>query len=190
MCELSNVLFIPFLRSKIEFFFVYFKIPSIASRLDILADIADQMEHNVQKQLFFKYLIESIQKQQQQQDKPVDCSTKITEQPFKTYPFGSDNLLNSNENPVKEFYKRIQQVQEHLINVNQPNSIINSVSINSIPPKKRYKSNSSSSSPPPPSLKSDINPDDHYSERRRKNNEAAKRSRDTRRAKEDEIALR
>jgi hypothetical protein len=29
-----------------------------------------------------------------------------------------------------------------------------------------------------------------YSERRRKNNEAAKRSRDTRRVKEDEIALR
>jgi len=147
------------------------------------------MEHNAQKQLFFKYLIESIQKQQQQQDKPVDCSTKITEQPFKNYPFGSDNLLNSNENPLKEFYKRIQQVQEHLINVNQPNSIINSVSTNSIPPKKRYTSNSSSSSPPP-SLKSDINQDDHYSERRRKNNEAAKRSRDTRRAKEDEIALR
>ena len=32
--------------------------------------------------------------------------------------------------------------------------------------------------------------DDSYWERRRKNNEAAKRSRDTRRAKEDEIAVR
>jgi len=144
------------------------------------------MEHNAQKQLFFKYLIESIQKQQQQQDKPIDCSTKIT------YPFGSnlssDNLLNSNENSLKEFYKRIQQVQEHLVNINQQNSIINSLSTNSIPPKKRYKSNSSLSPPPPPPS-SDVNQDDPYSERRRKNNEAAKRSRDTRRAKEDEIAL-
>lgn len=32
--------------------------------------------------------------------------------------------------------------------------------------------------------------DDAYWERRRKNNEAAKRSRDSRRAKEDEIAIR
>lgn len=35
-----------------------------------------------------------------------------------------------------------------------------------------------------------INIDDAYRERRRKNNEAAKRSRDARRAKEDDIALR
>lgn len=34
------------------------------------------------------------------------------------------------------------------------------------------------------------NKDDHYWERRRKNNEAAKRSRDSRRAKEDQIAIR
>jgi hypothetical protein len=148
-------------------------------------DQNEDNRNNVQKQLFFKYLIESIQKQQQQ-DKPIDCSTKIT------YPFGSnlssDNFLNSNENPLKEFYKRIQHVQEHLVNINQQNSIINSLSTNSIPPKKRYKSNSSLSPPPPPP--SDVNQDDPYSERRRKNNEAAKRSRDTRRAKEDEIALR
>jgi bZIP factor len=51
--------------------------------------------------------------------------------------------------------------------------------------KKRSRGNSESSNTPYPVVK-----DAAYWERRRKNNEAAKRSRDARRAKEDEIAIR
>ncbi|XP_046409198.1 protein giant [Ischnura elegans] len=51
--------------------------------------------------------------------------------------------------------------------------------------KKRSRGNSESSNAPYPVVK-----DAAYWERRRKNNEAAKRSRDARRAKEDEIAIR
>ena len=49
-----------------------------------------------------------------------------------------------------------------------------------IPPRKRGRSNSDGT----------VIKDEAYWERRRKNNEAAKRSRDSRRAKEDEIAIR
>jgi hypothetical protein len=148
------------------YIFVYFKIPSIASRLDILADIADQMEQNTNnnpQQLFLKYLIESIQKQQ---DRPIDFSTKITEQQSslsiqnKHHPFVSYSSSSNGD-----FFKQVQD----------------RISTNSIPLKKRYRSDTSSP---------DINRNDTYSERRKKNNEAAKRSRDTRRAKEDEIAIR
>jgi len=122
----------------------------------------------------------------------------------------SDNLLNvlasSNDDFSKQFRKRIQQAQERLVNrvkdspiktSNQFQEKIPSPSstTNPIPPKKRYRPNT-----PPPEISSSnlsqpINQetdtkDDAYWERRRKNNEAAKRSRDARRAKEDEIALR
>ena len=49
-----------------------------------------------------------------------------------------------------------------------------------VPPRKRGRSNSDGT----------VIKDEAYWERRRKNNEAAKRSRDSRRAKEDEIAIR
>lgn len=49
---------------------------------------------------------------------------------------------------------------------------------------------SSSPTSQQPSSSVDPNKDPAYYERRRKNNEAAKRSRDARRAKEDEIAIR
>ncbi|UJR32991.1 hypothetical protein I4U23_020453 [Adineta vaga] len=130
-------------------------IPSIASRLDVLADIADQMEHPEEntRQLLFKYLLQSIQKQQQQ-NKPIDVSTKLTAQyehishPLAIYS-KSTNLPSSNVDLLKD-------------------SISNSSS---------------------PSSSLDINQTDVYSERRKKNNEAAKRSRDARRVKEDEIAM-
>ena len=129
------------------------------------------------QELFFKCLIESIQKQQQNQ--PIDFSTntikkEITKQSslspehskptrsFNAYPLdfysSSNTLLHSNE----DHFKRIQQE-------------------NSIPLKKRDRSHTSPS---------DISQDGAYCERRKKNNEAAKRSRDARRVKEDEIALR
>lgn len=121
----------------------------------------------------------------------------------------SDNLLNvlasSKDDFSKQFNKRIQQAQDRLLNrlndspiknTNQPQDKIHSPSstTTNIPPKKRYRP----SSPPPEMSPTNVNlqqnhdgeKDDAYWERRRKNNEAAKRSRDARRAKEDEIALR
>ncbi|CAF2418673.1 unnamed protein product [Rotaria sp. Silwood2] len=146
----------------------------------------EQNEENTnknQQELFLKYFIESIQKQQQQQNGPIDFSTKINQynkliRPFSSYAL-TDNHLNSNENILKQFYK-------HLLNINQQDQIVSSISTNSISIKKDYKSNTSSSS----SSSSPKHQDDVYWERRKKNNEAAKRSRDSRRAKEDEIALR
>ncbi|CAF0747406.1 unnamed protein product [Rotaria sp. Silwood1] len=162
-------------------------IPSIAFRLDISADIADHMEQNEeninknQQELFLKYFIEAIQKQQQQQQVgSIDFSTRINQynkliRPFSSYSL-TDNHLNSNENILQQFYKHL------LKNVNQQDQYVSSISTNSISIKKDYKSNTSLPSPK--------NQDDVYWERRKKNNEAAKRSRDARRAKEDEIALR
>jgi hypothetical protein len=121
-------------------------------------DQNEENHKNIQQQLFFKYFIESIQKQQQQ-DKSIP---KLTEQ-STLHPYLSTNNL------LKEFSKRIQQAQEHLIHVNQQELITSPVSTLPL---------------------SDTNQSDGYSERRRKNNEAAKRSRDARRVKEDEIALR
>ncbi|CAF1164932.1 unnamed protein product [Rotaria sordida] len=140
----------------------------------------EENTNNNQQELFLKYFIESIQKQQ---NGPIDFSAKINQQsllliqnhynrlirPFSSYSL-TDNYLNSNENFLKQFYK-------HLLNVS-------STLTNTIPIEKDYKSYTSSSSLSPK------NQDDIYWERRKKNNEAAKRSRDTRRAKEDEIALR
>jgi hypothetical protein len=191
VAHLSFSVYIYPLHISIVHYYSYLKIPTITSRLHILADIADQMEQDPSsneknantnlQQLFFKCLIESIQKQQQ--NGPIDFSTntikkEITEQsssppkhnksirPFNAYRLSlpldiyssSNSLLHSNE----ELLNRIQQE-------------------NSIPFKKRVRPCT------PPSDK-----DQHgtYSERRRKNNEAAKRSRDVRRVKEDEIALR
>lgn len=123
----------------------------------------------------------------------------------------SDNLLNvlaaSTDDFSQQFRKRIQQAQDRLstrgkdspekIPSQQLEKILSpSSTTNNIPPKKRYRPNT----PPPEISSSNLNPqtlsqetetkDDAYWERRRKNNEAAKRSRDARRAKEDEIALR
>jgi protein giant len=125
----------------------------------------------------------------------------------------SDNVLNvlasSTDEFGAQFRKRIQQAQERLVNRFQDSpSKASSASASSqekilspsstsqtIPPKKRYRPNT-----PPPEISSihasqtisqdTDTKDDAYWERRRKNNEAAKRSRDARRAKEDEIALR
>ncbi|UJR14170.1 hypothetical protein I4U23_001165 [Adineta vaga] len=122
----------------------------------------------------------------------------------------SDNLLNvlasSTDDFSSQFRKRIQQAQERLLSrgkdspiksSNQQSDKLHSPSstTNGIPLKKRYRPNT----PPPEISSSNLNQqtnqesdtkDDAYWERRRKNNEAAKRSRDARRAKEDEIALR
>ena len=129
----------------------------------------------------------------------------------------SDNVLNvlasSTDDFSKQFRKRIQQAQERLINrfqdsptkLTSPSAAVNekvhspSSTTNVIPPKKRYRPNTpppeiSSSHPTPqvatPVMQENDTKDEAYWERRRKNNEAAKRSRDARRAKEDEIALR
>jgi len=116
--------------------------------------------------------------------------------------------LPTNDEFSKQFRKRIQQAQERLLNrfqdspmknVHSPTSqekVHSPTSTSTIPPKKRYRPNT-----PPPEISSSISThqtthqendtkDEAYWERRRKNNEAAKRSRDARRAKEDEIALR
>ncbi|CAF3665647.1 unnamed protein product [Rotaria socialis] len=131
-----------------------------------------------QQDLFLKYFIESIQKQQEQSE-PFDFSTKFSQQSpalvqNKHQPFGSysslDNQLNSKEDRLKQFYK-------HLLNLSQQNEIKNSVSNNSTPEKKHLSPTSSK------------NQDDLYWERRKKNNEAAKRSRDARRVKEDRMAF-
>ena len=131
----------------------------------------------------------------------------------------SDNILNvlasSTDDFSKQFHKRIQQAQERLITrfqgspsktssqqqsppahvqerILSPSSV---TPLNAIPPKKRYRPNTPPPEIPPahlsqPTPQETDNKDDAYWERRRKNNEAAKRSRDARRAKEDEIALR
>lgn len=111
----------------------------------------------------------------------------------------------------KQFRKRIQQAQERLLTrfqdsptkVNSPTSTNEkahspSSTSNVIPPKKRYRPNTPPPESNPTNLSQTVTPNNHendtkdeaYWERRRKNNEAAKRSRDARRAKEDEIALR
>lgn len=128
---------------------------------------------------------------------------------------GGSGNLPLNEDFSKQFRKRIQQAQERLLNRFQESPLKNATShsnvtanatqekihspssTTAIPPKKRYRPNT-----PPPEITSsnqnnshsqhdtDGTKDEAYWERRRKNNEAAKRSRDARRAKEDEIALR
>jgi hypothetical protein len=56
--------------------------------------------------------------------------------------------------------------------------------------QKQKTDKSIEQSPTSNKLLKECSQDDVYLERRRKNNQAAKRSRDVRRAKEDEIALR
>ena len=120
----------------------------------------------------------------------------------------SDNILNvlasTTEDFSKQFRKRIQQAHERLSTrpkdsptkgASQEKMPSPSSTPTIIPPKKRYRPNT----PPPEISTSNLSQqmhqegdtkDEAYWERRRKNNEAAKRSRDARRAKEDEIALR
>lgn len=120
----------------------------------------------------------------------------------------SDNVLNvlassSTEDFSKQFRKRIQQAHERLSSRPKDSPSkgaasqekMPSPSSTTIPPKKRYRPNT----PPPEISTTNLSQqannepdtkDEAYWERRRKNNEAAKRSRDARRAKEDEIALR
>ncbi|CAF0787802.1 unnamed protein product [Didymodactylos carnosus] len=130
----------------------------------------------------------------------------------------SENLLNvlpsSIDDFSQQFRKRIQHAQERItqrltVTPDSPtkqkelNLISNLVTTSSTmqivqPPKKRYRSQTSQE-PLQEQIQStrinldsysDMSKDDTYRERRRKNNEAAKRSRDARRAKEDEIAIR
>lgn len=115
-------------------------------------------------------------------------------------------LASSTDDFSSQFRKRIQQAQERLLNRSKDSPTKTSTqssdklhspssTTNAIPPKKRYRPNTpppeiSSSNPSQPTNQDTDTKDDAYWERRRKNNEAAKRSRDARRAKEDEIALR
>lgn len=116
------------------------------------------------QELFLKYFIQSIQKQQHQQNGPIDFSLKYC-QPSAVLTENKHQSLNLVENRLNEFYKNLYNFTEE----NQP--------INSSPETKSLS----------PKTK---NQDEGYWERRKKNNEAAKRSRDARRAKEDQMALR
>ncbi|CAF0833784.1 unnamed protein product [Adineta ricciae] len=122
-------------------------ISSIASRLEILADIADQVEHNGEntQQLFFKYLLQSIQKKQ---NKPVEIATKLTDQ--------SPSSIQNEFNQISQLRASHSSSNIDLCKQSKPN----------------------------------ISQTDVYFDRRKKNNEAAKRSRDARRVKEDQIAVR
>jgi hypothetical protein len=119
-----------------------------------------------QQQLLFQYLLQSIQNQKQ--DQPIDFSAKFNHQLASarqekiSHPLATHSL--SNVDLLQDVYKRLQQAVHY-----------------STPLVKRAKA--SLCSP-------DLNETDGYSERRKKNNEAAKRSRDARRVKEDEIAMR
>jgi bZIP factor len=139
--------------------------------------------------------------------------------PFKAYPreplmlplgFCSNttleqtNILADAASRSKLDRKRLAQTQERLKQrLQQQNSLMTTHFISSSgtqilqPPKKRHRMMDDSIIDDEKSTTNDTNDeannaikDDAYWERRRKNNEAAKRSRDARRVKEDEIALR
>ncbi|KAI4494063.1 hypothetical protein M0802_009330 [Mischocyttarus mexicanus] len=102
--------------------------------------------------------------------------------PFKAYPAGfpiseTDLIFNSQScgEPFADFRERM------LVTVRRQSEPSN--------PKMRRTNKTASSSALPTSTTAEEK-DAAYRERRKKNNEAAKRSRDARRAKEDEIAIR
>jgi len=101
-------------------------------------------------------------------------TTKKVSRPFKAYPNGILSIASTINHDSTEYAKFRQSVLEKVKkNSNTPN------------PKMRRVSKS----PGLPTSTVDEK-DAAYWERRRKNNEAAKRSRDARRAKEDELAIR
>ena len=119
-------------------------------------------------------------------------------------PSEPTNILPDTTSRAIANRKRLVQTQEHLKQRLQRQQLLNSTHLISSynteilhTPKKRHRIIESSKINNEKSLTKDQNneinntiKDNTYWERRRKNNEAAKRSRDARRAKEDEIALR
>lgn len=107
---------------------------------------------------------------------------KAATRPFKAYPKDPLALINSPPDPVtgdsNEAYVEFRKRMLEQVNT-----------INSSGHKNMRRPVPSSSPTQQPSSSFDSK-DSAYWERRRKNNEAAKRSRDARRAKEDEIAIR
>jgi len=112
-------------------------------------------------------LKQRLQQQQQQQQQT---------QPYFISSSGAQILQ-----PPKKRHRTMEST-----NSNEENTTIT-------PSTENNNTNSSSTTTTEPSPNDELNnsiKDDAYWERRRKNNEAAKRSRDARRAKEDEIAIR
>ncbi|XP_043504750.1 thyrotroph embryonic factor-like [Polistes fuscatus] len=109
---------------------------------------------------------------------PVESPKKMP-RPFKAYPINittnQPNLIyaSNNDEGYQEFRERM------LMSVRRQNESSN--------PKMRRTNKTSSPAVPTSTVDEK---DATYWERRKKNNEAAKRSRDARRAKEDEIAIR
>ncbi|KYN13817.1 Hepatic leukemia factor [Trachymyrmex cornetzi] len=120
---------------------------------------------------------------------PTECSTsdmklstsseKKTPRPFKAYPNNFLTVVNTVDHNSNENYAKFRQMI--LENVQKMNK-------NTSNPKMRRTPRSVSSPGLPTSTVDEK--DAIYWERRKKNNEAAKRSRDARRAKEDELAIR
>jgi len=136
--------------------------------------------------------------------------------PFKAYPrdplmlplgfcsttVDQNHLLGEAASRLTSNRKRFAQNSEQ--KTKQPMTPSNTHFISSTgtqilqPPKKRHRTVTNEEIPTSPNPTKDSNQldgnnvvkDDAYWERRRKNNEAAKRSRDARRVKEDEIAIR
>lgn len=129
------------------------------------------------------------------------CPNTTTEQ--NTYLLDAISRTTSNRKRLVQTQERLkqrlqqqqQQQQQQLLNTTH---FISSSGTQILqPPKKRHRMMENSiNNEEKPTTKDDPNEgdsgikDDAYWERRRKNNEAAKRSRDARRVKEDEIALR
>jgi len=119
---------------------------------------------------------------------PTECSTstdatltsslntvKKASRPFKAYPKNILSMVPSFNDDSNEKYTKFREkvLLESVKNGNTPNS------------KTRMSKN------PGSPTSTTANEKDHaYWERRKKNNEAAKRSREARRAKEDELAIR
>lgn len=141
-------------------------VPSSDNILNVLASSADDFSKQFRKRI------------QQAQERLVN---RFQDSPSKA------SSQQQSPSPPPPSQAHVQQEKIHSPSSTTP--------VSTIPPKKRYRPNtpppeiSSSHLSQPTALEND-NKDDAYWERRRKNNEAAKRSRDARRAKEDEIALR
>ena len=140
-----------------------------ADQTNILLEAATRTTSNrkrlAQTQERLKQRLQQQQQQQQQQTQPYFISSS-----------GAQILQ-----PPKKRHRTMEST-----NSNEENTTIT-------PSTENNNTNSSSTTTTEPSPNDELNnsiKDDAYWERRRKNNEAAKRSRDARRAKEDEIAIR
>lgn len=113
--------------------------------------------------------------------KSIDMLESIAKstRPFKAYP--KDPLVfNAGDEITSKVYKKFREhVLEH---IRQMDNRSTNGKMRRTPNKNRPGS--------PTSSTNDDEKDSAYLERRKKNNEAAKRSRDARRAKEDEVAIR